>query len=243
MHSSRHGVTKLDRCGNSRVPCSTGLEPMVLPPVSDKSLLYGNPTMGALWRHASDELAAASQVIIFGYSMPQTDTSALAMLFDSLGRGADLTIVDRDPSAVAARLSPLGFEQPDLVDAPGSESFGRLLRELESLARLNADLEPLRSVHPNCFAEARVPTGERWPIEAYVTDESTGAHLLAAPAPRQRGGGGINPSASAIDLPSIIDALGSVRFPDGTDALVVGCQVLKNMSEESSVSLHVTHPG
>ena len=50
---------------------------MILPPLADKSVLYDNATMSSIWRRVHSALAEANHIVIFGYSMPPTDTSIM----------------------------------------------------------------------------------------------------------------------------------------------------------------------
>ena len=80
------------------------LRPMILPPVADKSLMYGNASVSLLWRRAAAAIGEAKQIVLFGYSLPATDTSIMAMLAESIRPGTKLTVVDIRPEPVVISL-------------------------------------------------------------------------------------------------------------------------------------------
>ena len=97
------------------------LDPVILPPLADKSTLYRNATMSAIWRQANLSLAAASRVVIFGYSIPQTDTSMLALLADAVSPSTEIYVIDPNAEKVAERLEPLGLAATKTFEPPGTD--------------------------------------------------------------------------------------------------------------------------
>lgn len=77
---------------------------MILPPLPDKSILYGNATMSAIWRRAHSALANANHIVIFGYSMPLTDTSFMALISNAVTLNPEITIIDPHPGNVEKAL-------------------------------------------------------------------------------------------------------------------------------------------
>lgn len=61
---------------------SVDLEPFIIPPVLDKSSLYNNTILIALWRQAFEAIQNAKNIYIYGFSFPETDYS-IKFLFQS----------------------------------------------------------------------------------------------------------------------------------------------------------------
>jgi hypothetical protein len=88
-----------------------GRSPFVVPPASSKSAYYLNPIIKEMWTQAAERLQGAHQVVIIGYSLPQTDVTFSTMLRQSLlDRDCDVTVVDFNPGPVRQRLLDLGIE-------------------------------------------------------------------------------------------------------------------------------------
>lgn len=103
-------VEKLDasyKCGE----CHEPLEELVIPPVLNKAYRQ-YPLIRRIWNIASQELRVANELIIWGYSMPQTDFHASWLI----------------RQAREAPLRRLSIVNPD-VDKP-SMRLARRLREL-----------------------------------------------------------------------------------------------------------------
>ena len=98
------------------------LQVMVLPPVADKSALYGNATMSVIWQRALTALKGADRLVVFGYSVPQTDTSILALLATGVTADTKITIVDPRPEGVADRLAALRLRGTEVVAPPQDDS-------------------------------------------------------------------------------------------------------------------------
>jgi hypothetical protein len=69
-------------------------EPMIVPPAAVKSAYYNNRTLQALWRSAGDALKDAEELVIMGFSLPQSDQLVRAMLCTSLADSAGIVPVD-----------------------------------------------------------------------------------------------------------------------------------------------------
>lgn len=67
---------------------SVDLEPFIIPPVLDKSSLYNNTILIALWRQAFESIQNAKNVYIYGFSFPETDYS-IKFLFQSALKDRD----------------------------------------------------------------------------------------------------------------------------------------------------------
>lgn len=61
---------------------SKDLQPMIVPPVMDKTSIYNHTILKAIWRQAFDELRLAEEIYICGFSFPETDLS-IRFLFQS----------------------------------------------------------------------------------------------------------------------------------------------------------------
>jgi hypothetical protein len=84
--------TSCNFCGKSDV-----LEPFVIPPTWSKAV--GNTPLKGIWAQAVMEIETAFQIIVIGYSMPQTDTFFQYLLTLDLAKNSKLNrvvVVDRD---------------------------------------------------------------------------------------------------------------------------------------------------
>jgi hypothetical protein len=59
-------------------------DPLIIPPVLDKTALSNEPVLQVVWSLAKDALSRASQVFFVGYSMPVTDMAAGFLFNESL---------------------------------------------------------------------------------------------------------------------------------------------------------------
>ena len=111
------------------------LSPMILPPLADKSVLYGNATMSSIWRRAHSALAKAGHIVIFGYSMPPTDTSIMALLSNAVTLNPEITVIDPCPRNVKESLFTLRRGNSNVVQPPtkgNSDDLLHLLQRMES---------------------------------------------------------------------------------------------------------------
>jgi len=75
------------------------LEPFVIPPTWSKAV--GNTPLKGIWAQAVKEIETAFQIVVIGYSMPQTDTFFQYLLTLGLAKNSKLNrvvVVDRDKS-------------------------------------------------------------------------------------------------------------------------------------------------
>ena len=115
------------------------LSPMILPPLADKSVLYGNATMSSIWRRAHSALAKANHVVIFGYSMPPTDTSIMALISNAVTLNPEITVIDPCSRNVKRSLCTLRLGNTNVVQPPTKANSDDLLRLLERVESLNTD--------------------------------------------------------------------------------------------------------
>ena len=109
-------------CDRALSALKDSLDPMILPPVADKSALYGNATMSAIWQRAFSALTSAGRLVLFGYSMPPTDASILALIASGVTPGTKIVIVDPNPDSVVNQLESLGLEDTQTVEPPRDTS-------------------------------------------------------------------------------------------------------------------------
>lgn len=106
------------RLNRAMTALKDSLQVMILPPVADKSALYGNATMSIIWQRALAALTRADRLVICGYSVPQTDTSILALLATGVAPGTRITIIDPHPEGVADRLAALRLPDTEHIAPP-----------------------------------------------------------------------------------------------------------------------------
>jgi hypothetical protein len=73
---------------------SADLEPMIVPPAAVKSPYYSNGVLQAYWKLAAKELSQAEELVIMGFSLPQTDLLVSSMLSTTLPEASSITPVD-----------------------------------------------------------------------------------------------------------------------------------------------------
>lgn len=108
--------------GRAMTALRDSLQVMILPPVADKSSLYGNATMSFIWQRALAALKEAGRLVVFGYSVPQTDPSILALLATGASPDTRITIVDPHPDSIVSRLNALGLLDTETIDPPNGTS-------------------------------------------------------------------------------------------------------------------------
>lgn len=82
--------------------------PLLVPPVPHKSALF-HADIKALWVHAADEIASATELLFFGYSCPSTDQEAANLVRSAVARNRELrriAVIDPSPS-IAERVAEL----------------------------------------------------------------------------------------------------------------------------------------
>lgn len=218
------------------------LRPMILPPVADKSLMYGNASVSLLWRRAASAVAQAERIVLFGYSLPPTDTSTMAMLSESIRPETVMTVVDARPGPVTDSLGLLGLDNVEQIDALNSDEVSRLLSDLEVDARRRLDVSKVLSGHEHAYVEVRAPSGTAWSIEAVVSDIEGRPELLAAHEPRDLTAAQVNPSGVTIDLSDVASIVQSVRFPDARQAVPLGIRVSRQGPGDSAVTIDISEP-
>ena len=76
-------------------------QPLIIPPVSEKTIYFNNESIRGLWREASEDLQGATRVIVIGYSLPISDLGMQFFLKHSLPIvGTSWYIVDPDIKAL-----------------------------------------------------------------------------------------------------------------------------------------------
>ena len=108
--------------GRALTALKDSLNPMILPPVADKSVLYENATMSAIWQRAFSALTGARRLVVFGYSIPPTDTALLTLLASGITPGTMIVVVNPNPDGVVGRLSSLRLLDTETVEPPGDAS-------------------------------------------------------------------------------------------------------------------------
>ncbi len=126
-----HWGKDVPRLGQGWAALKDTLSPVILPPLADKSVLYGNAIISAIWRRAHSALATASHIVIFGYSMPPTDTSIMALISNAVTLDPEVTIVDLCPSNVKKTIHTLRRERVDVVQPPTKDNSEEFLHLLE----------------------------------------------------------------------------------------------------------------
>jgi hypothetical protein len=219
-----------------------GMAPMILPPISDKSSLYGNATMSAVWKAARAALVAAKRLVIIGYSIPQTDASVLSLLDDALASDVEITVVDVNSKSVAANLASLARSPCHEVEPPGSTAFDQFLRDLEFEVNANVDWSAANHLHERTYAEVLLPGRVRWPIARLDSSNDSEVRLIAGPEPNEHGVGIVRPSPNPIDVRGLGSKIRIVEFPDGRTAVPLNIERVESTNEESTLHLDVSEP-
>jgi hypothetical protein len=73
---------------------SVDRKPMIVPPAAVKSPYYKNRTLQELWRLAAEALSQAEELVMMGFSLPQTDLLVSSMLTTTLPKRSNITPVD-----------------------------------------------------------------------------------------------------------------------------------------------------
>lgn len=102
------------------------LVPLIIPPVLDKSRFFGLKGIRAQWLHAQGALQEADEVVVLGFSMPETDLSVRFMLQQVLARSnATILVVLKDlTELVKERYRGLCEEESRIsfLEVPAQES-------------------------------------------------------------------------------------------------------------------------
>lgn len=97
-----------------------GLKTFIVPPTTGKQAFIEHPTLQAIWAKAADLLKNnCGRIIIFGYSMPETDTTVLSMLRSTIqsidtpyGMLPQILVVNPDSGAARHFQKLLGLPNP-----------------------------------------------------------------------------------------------------------------------------------
>ena len=103
--TSQHISLRVRERGPTR---SFTLVPLILPPVYEKAS-KNQALLGPLWKSALDALHSANSVVIFGYSFPDADIAARALMRKAVcNRGSfeSVSVIDTDPQ-VASKIAGL----------------------------------------------------------------------------------------------------------------------------------------
>lgn len=116
-------------------------DPMIVPPATVKSPYYNNRTLQELWTIAAEALRNARELVIMGFSLPQTDLLVSSLLMTNLRKDILITPVDYSDAIVkrisetvnteggnGARVNPIftglcGHALPSWVEASTSDQL------------------------------------------------------------------------------------------------------------------------
>ena len=94
-----------------RRPQSRDKEPLIIPPVLEKTTYFNNETIKKLWQEAGFALKNATRVYIVGYSLPTSDMGMLFFLKNhSPGDSTPVQIIDIDQELVNRYRNLLNWE-------------------------------------------------------------------------------------------------------------------------------------
>ncbi|MCK8825969.1 SIR2 family protein [Fuchsiella alkaliacetigena] len=82
-----------------------GLEPLVIPPVSEKSLFYQTNIVKVLWSEFRKALSSVEEIYFIGYSLPKTDLT-IRMFFNAYANSNEknIYIIDKATGEYAKKL-------------------------------------------------------------------------------------------------------------------------------------------
>jgi NAD-dependent SIR2 family protein deacetylase len=113
----------LERRKGCTIGCAGYRNPVIVPPVRDKERFLGSAN--PIWRKAHEELVEADKTVLIGYSVPEADAAARALLTQALVRenpNCELVIVNSNPDAFRAIERRLG-RQSSLPNATPFKDF------------------------------------------------------------------------------------------------------------------------
>lgn len=87
--------------------------PMIVPPAAVKSPYYNNSILRTLWKSAADALNNADDVVLMGFSMPQTDMLVSSMLCTNVPPHCKITPVNPDPDVIDRVCETFGIKSDD----------------------------------------------------------------------------------------------------------------------------------
>lgn len=82
-------------------------EPLIIPPLMEKSTFFTNEAIRRLWRDASRALEAATRVFVIGYSLPQSDLGMQFFLKQSLPASRTHWYIVNLDKSIASRYQKL----------------------------------------------------------------------------------------------------------------------------------------
>jgi hypothetical protein len=91
-----------------------GKVPFIVPPLASKGPLYNLGVMRHLWQRAALALRNATEIVLFGYSLPLTDLALVTMLAQVTSGSAKWTIIDPKGEEIAGRLRAIGVAEDQL---------------------------------------------------------------------------------------------------------------------------------
>ena len=97
--------------------------PVIIPPIVGKSSALHHNIKG-IWDLAQKRLERATDVVIFGYSFPQTDYESVHLLEDTIGKGKScrrISVINPDASVVV-RMRAIPKNNPVML-FPDVERF------------------------------------------------------------------------------------------------------------------------
>ena len=77
--------------------------PIIIPPIQGKGAIL-HDSIKHSWKLAGEKLSAATEVVMFGYSLPQTDYEAIHLFENTIGKGArcrKISLINPDPLVVS----------------------------------------------------------------------------------------------------------------------------------------------
>ena len=101
-------------------------EPLIIPPVAEKTTFFSNETVRRLWQEASDHLEGATRVFVIGYSLPMSDLGMRFFLKRSLPtQGTPWYIIDTNNNMIARYRDLLAPQQTICADFVGKDAVSR----------------------------------------------------------------------------------------------------------------------
>ena len=162
-----------------------GASRAILIPTADKAVGYTKAVFANIWRAARGRLETATELVLFGYSLPPSDSSMRALLSQSVSTEIPVTIIDPNAAAVRNGLRQLGLK------AEGTNMQVGTLEFCDALARWAADRGDLTdwSVLDDCvppfYVCAREADGVERPVSTHV-ETNDGVRLTVSDAPNPR---------------------------------------------------------
>ena len=215
-----------------------GLAPVIVPPIADKSGQYENSTIETLWIDAATSIRQATALVLFGYSLPSSDTTASALITENLATDTPIFIIDPNYTEIEGRLQQW---LPNPVAGVGSldvdehaAMVDRMLGDLEGAAVSEAP--PWHQgrtggeTHQDCFV--RIDSADGTTLSCSGISEDA----VVAGAPALSGGFAPRPAGPAVD-PTALAKCRFVKLQDGRRVPIYRFDRIQNTSEHSIVAL------